>query len=70
MKPEFKPNNPPVTRTEREYYRFFIVVRDGAGGETETEWRGLSRTRARNMYAYTNAAQPINVVTFGWELTK
>lgn len=52
------------------FYRFYIVVRDGAGGDNETEWRGLTRKQARDMYAYTAAHQPSNVTAFGWEEIK
>ena len=48
-------------------YRFYIVVRDGAGGENEVEWRGLSLTVAKSMYAYTNRCQPNDVIRCGWE---
>lgn len=44
-------------------YRFYIET---PGGET-IEWRGLTKKQARDMYAYTNAHQPSNVVCSGWE---
>lgn len=47
----------------KTYYRFYIGFADG----TETEWCGLTRKQARDMYAYTNAHQPSNVTRYGWE---
>ena len=44
-------------------HRFYITT---AEGET-TEWTGLTKKQARDMYAYTTAHQPHNVVSTGWE---
>lgn len=44
-------------------YRFYIET---AGGEL-VWWSGLTKKQARDMYAYTNAHQPSNVVCSGWE---
>lgn len=43
-------------------YRFYIRTHSA-----QTEWCGLSRKQARDMYAYTNAHQPSNVIAYGWE---
>lgn len=51
-------------------YLFYIRVLNGAGGEEETEWRGLTYKQARDMYAYTDAHQPSNVTGYGWEEIK
>ena len=48
------------------YYRFYVRTADG----TETEWCGLTRKQARDMYAYTSAHQPSNITAFGCEETK
>lgn len=34
------------------------------------EWRGLTKKQARDMYAYTDAHQPSEVTTYGWEEIK
>ena len=47
-------------------YRFYIKSHDGL----TTEWTGLTKKQARDMYAYTNAHQPSNVVATGWEEMK
>ena len=44
-------------------YRFYIDTNDGE----RVEWAGLTKKQARDMYAYTNAHQPHNVVRCGWE---
>lgn len=44
-------------------FRFYIRTTDG----NETEWRGLTAKRAKDMYAYTTQSQPSNVTAFGWE---
>ena len=44
-------------------FRFYVKSHDGL----TTEWTGLSKKQARDMYAYTNAHQPSNVVACGWE---
>lgn len=56
----------PVPTTPSRY-RFYIVIADDNGGEHSTEWRGLTKKQARDMYAYTNAHQPWNVIRCGWE---
>ena len=43
-------------------YRFYIETKYDT-----VEWRGLTKKQARDMYAYTNAHQPSNVVCSGWE---
>ena len=43
--------------------RFYIVHDCGH----QIEWRGLTRTQARNMYAWTVKFRPEGVNTFGWE---
>ena len=51
-------------------YRFYIVTVYEHGENTyrqETEWRGLTKKQARDMYAYTDAHQPSNVIAYGWE---
>ena len=52
--------------TEQETYRFYVEDLDG----NETEWCGLTRKQARDMYAYTDAHQPSNVKNYGWELVR
>jgi hypothetical protein len=47
-------------------FRFYIETTEG----TEVEWHGLTLTKAKQMYAYTNASNPSNVVRSGWEATK
>jgi hypothetical protein len=47
-------------------FRFYVKSHDGL----TTEWTGLSKKQARDMYAYTNAHQPSNVVACGWEECK
>ena len=44
-------------------YRFYVKSHDGL----TTEWCGLTKKQARDMYAYTNAHQPSNVIAYGWE---
>jgi hypothetical protein len=54
------------TPTPSKYrFRFYIRTTDG----NETEWRGLTAKRAKDMYAYTQQSQPSNVTGFGWEET-
>lgn len=43
-------------------YRFYIETKYDT-----VEWRGLTKKQARDMYAYTNAHHPSEVVKFGWE---
>ena len=52
--------------TPTDTYRFYIETTDG----NETEWRGLTRKQARDMYAYTDAHQPSNVKSYGWEVIR
>jgi hypothetical protein len=47
-------------------YRFHIETMDGH----EVEWRGLSKTKAIQMYRCTHQTQPSNVKSFGWEEMK
>lgn len=47
----------------KTYYRFYAKAHDGL----TTEWCGLTKKQARDMYAYTSAHQPSNVIAFGWE---
>ena len=47
-------------------YMFYVETDTG---ET-IEWHGLTLTKAKQMYAYTNASNPSNVVRSGWEATK
>lgn len=54
------------TPTTKAHYRFYVKSHDGL----TTEWCGLTRKQARDMYAYTNAHQPSNVIAYGWEGTK
>lgn len=48
-------------------FRFYVVTADNNGGDHCTVWLGLTKKQARDMYAYTNAHQPSNVVACGWE---
>jgi hypothetical protein len=52
------------------YHRFYVVTADDNGGEHCTEWRGLSKKQARDMYAYTQQSNPWNVIKCGWEECK
>lgn len=54
------------TSAAKPLYRFYIETPDGQ----EVEWRGLTKKQARDMYAYTDAHQPCNVVRCGWEQTR
>jgi hypothetical protein len=47
-------------------YRFYIET---SGGES-VWWTGLTLTKAKQMYAYTDQTQPSNVTGYGWEATK
>ena len=54
----------------KTYYRFYVRTVYEHNGETytqKTEWCGLSRKQARDMYAFTSAHQPSNVTAYGWE---
>lgn len=50
-------------------HTFYINTRDADGKVHTTAWHGLTRTTARNMYAYTNKSQPSNVIGYGWSET-
>jgi hypothetical protein len=60
----------PTTPVGKYNYRFYVVTADDNGGEHCTEWRGLTKTRARQMHAYTTQSQPSNVIRHGWEECK
>jgi hypothetical protein len=47
-------------------YRFYVetIERD------RVEWHGLTLTKAKQMYAYTNQTNPSNVTRCGWEEMK
>jgi len=45
-------------------YEFYVRDHDG----NETRWTGLTKTKAKQMHAYTSQSNPCNVVSFGWEL--
>lgn len=47
-------------------YTFHVILDDG----TTVEWKGLTITRAKRMYAATQLNTPINVKTYGWEQVK
>ncbi len=47
----------------------FMFYVETTGGEC-IEWHGLTKKQARDMYAYTDAHQPHNVVRSGWEAVK
>lgn len=52
-------------------YLFYIETRDALTDQQEyIEWRGLTKKQARDMYAYTDAHQPSEVTTYGWEQIK
>lgn len=46
----------------KTYYMFYIRTHSA-----QTEWRGLTKKQARDMYTYTDAHQPSNVIAYGWE---
>ena len=50
----------------KSLYRFYVETAEG----TEVEWAGLTLTKAKQMYAYTNQTNPSNVVRSGWEEMK
>ena len=52
-----------VPTPTKVYYRFYVKAHDGL----TTEWCGLTKKQARDMYAYTDAHQPSNVIAYGWE---
>lgn len=52
-----------LTQNTKKNYSFVLVTNDG----TRTIWCGLTRKQARDMYAYTDAHQPHNVTSYGWE---
>jgi len=45
-------------------YEFYVRDHDG----NETRWTGLTKTKAKQMNAYTEQSNPCNVTAFGWEL--
>jgi hypothetical protein len=47
-------------------YMFYVetIERD------RVEWHGLTLTKAKQMYAYTNQSNPSNVTRCGWEEMK
>jgi hypothetical protein len=47
-------------------YMFYVetIERD------RVEWHGLTLTKAKQMYAYTNQSNPSNVTRCGWEEIK
>jgi hypothetical protein len=47
-------------------YMFYVETTDGEC----IEWNGLTHTKAKQMYAYTNASNPSNVARCGWEEIK
>ena len=48
--------------TQPKNYTFWVETTTGE----ETHWTHLTRTQARNMYAYTQASQPHNLKRWGW----
>lgn len=58
------------TEPKATVYMFYVVIADDNGGEHCVMWHGLTLTKAKQMYAYTNASNPSNVVRSGWEATK
>lgn len=56
----------PTSHGGKSLYRFYIETTEGG----ETVWDGLTKKQARDMYAYTNASNPSNVISFGWEEVK
>jgi hypothetical protein len=56
----------PTSHGGKSLYRFYVETTEG----TEVEWTGLTLTKAKQMYAYTNASNPSNVVRSGWEEMK
>lgn len=59
----------PTTTTKptptKPTYRFYVRT-----ATAQTEWCGLTKKQARDMYAYTDAHQPSNVIRYGWEEVK
>lgn len=58
-----------TTRPNPKTFTFHIRTRSADGKVYTTAWHGLTRTKARNMYAYTQNHQPSNVVGYGWAET-
>lgn len=50
-------------------YTFHVDIRTAEGKLHSVVWRGLTRTKARSMYAYTAQNQPSNVIGYGWAET-
>lgn len=52
-------------------YMFYVETVGSGNADGEIiEWHGLTLTKAKQMYAYTSASNPSNVLSFGWEATK
>jgi hypothetical protein len=56
----------PTSHGGKSLYRFYIET---SGGES-VWWTGLTLTKAKQMFAYTNQTNPWNVVRSGWEEMK
>ena len=54
------------TEPKATVYMFYVETPSGEC----IEWHGLTLTKAKQMYAYTNASNPSNVTRSGWEATK
>ena len=54
------------TEPKATVFRFYIELDSGEC----IEWHGLTQTKAKQMYAYTNVSNPCNVVRCGWEQVK
>jgi hypothetical protein len=56
----------PTSHGGKSLYRFYVetIERD------RVEWHGLTLTKAKQMYAYTNQSNPSNVTRCGWEEMK
>lgn len=52
-----------LTTHHKTSFRFYVKAHDGL----TTEWTGLTRKQARDMYSYTDKHQPSNVIAYGWE---
>lgn len=52
-------------------YAFWIEVMDGAGGESEVRWAGLTLRQVQMMHKATDEKlRSMNVKTYGWEEMK
>lgn len=54
-----------TTPAAKPRYMFYIRTHSA-----QTEWTGLSKKQAQDMYAYTHAHQPSNVIAYAWEECK